>query len=94
MTTSLLSTDQLRQQIRVRLVQGRLPTAGGVYKRRRGTGQACLVCRRAIDRTDTEYETAESGRVVLTTHEACYTLWREESVSYRTAGRQTDGRRI
>src|SRR4029077_7270935 len=94
MTTSLLSTDQLRQQIRVRLAQGRLPTAGGVYKSRRGTGQACLVCRRAIDRTDTEYETPESGRVVLTAHEACYTLWREESVSYRTEGRQTDGRRI
>lgn len=94
MTTSLLSTDQLRQQIRVRLAQGRLPTAGGVYKSRRGTGQACLVCRRAIDRTDTEYETPESGRVVLTAHEACYTLWREESVSYRSEGRQTDGRRI
>jgi hypothetical protein len=94
MTTSLLSTDQLRQQIRVRLVQGRLPTAGGVYKRRRGTGQACLVCRRAIDRTDTEYETPESGRVVLIAHEACYTLWREESLSYRIEGRQTDSRRI
>jgi hypothetical protein len=94
MTTSLLSTDQLRQQIRVRLVQGRLPTAGGVYKRRRGMGRVCVVCRRAIDRTDMECETAESGRVVLTAHEVCYVLWREESLSYRIEGRQTEGRRI
>ena len=94
MTTSLLSTDQLRQQIRVRLVQGRLPTAGGTYKRQRGTGRACLVCRRAIDRTDMECETAESGRVVLTAHEACYMLWREESLSHRTEGQRTEGRRI
>jgi hypothetical protein len=94
MTTSLLSTDQLRQQIRVRLVQGRLPTAGGVYKRRRGMGRVCLVCRRAIDRTDMECETAESGRIVLTAHEACYVLWREESLAYRIEGRQTEGRRI
>jgi len=52
------------------------------------------VCRRAIDRTDMECETPESGRVVLTAHEACYVLWREESVSYRTEGRQTQSRRI
>ena len=39
MTTSLLSPEQLSQQIRVRLAQERLPGADGVYKTHRGTGR-------------------------------------------------------
>ena len=80
MTTSLLSPEQLSQQIRVRLAQERLPGANGVYKTRRGTSPPCIICRRAIEATDVAFEVADAG-AVLTAHEACYMLWREESVS-------------
>jgi hypothetical protein len=80
MTTSLLSPEQLSQQIRVRLAQERLPGANGVYKTRRGTSPPCIICRRAIEASDVAFEVADAG-VVLTAHEACYMLWREESVS-------------
>ena len=80
MTTSLLSPEQLSQQIRVRLAQERLPGANGVYKTRRGTSGSCIICRRAIEATDVAFEVADAG-VVLTAHEACYMLWREQSVS-------------
>jgi hypothetical protein len=80
MTTSLLSPEQLSQQIRVRLAQERLPGANGVYKTRRGTSPPCIICRRAIEASDVAFEVADAG-VVLTAHEACYMLWREQSVS-------------
>ena len=80
MTTSLLSPEQLSQQIRVRLAQERLPGANGVYKTRRGTSPPCIICRRGIEATDVAFEVADAG-AVLTAHEACYMLWREESVS-------------
>jgi len=80
MTTSLLSPEQLSQQIRVRLAQERLPGANGVYKTRRGTSRPCIICRRAIEATDVAFEVADAG-AVLAAHEACYMLWREQSVS-------------
>jgi hypothetical protein len=80
MSASLLSPDQLSQQIRVRLAQERLPGADGVYKTHRGMGRPCIICRRAIEATDVAFEVAGAG-AVLTAHEACYTLWREQSVS-------------
>jgi hypothetical protein len=80
MSASLLSPDQLSQQIRVRLAQERLPGADGVYKTQRGTGRPCIICRRAIEATDVACEVASAG-AVLTAHEACYMLWREQSVS-------------
>jgi hypothetical protein len=80
MTTSLLSSDQLRQQIHVRLAQGRLPIAGGVYKTHRGTGRPCVVCRRAVGAAEPQCEVDGVG-VVLIAHETCYMLWREESMS-------------
>ena len=78
MTTSSLPEAQLRQQIRVRLAQGRLAPAGGGYKTHRGTGRPCLVCRRDIGRAEVECEVARAGVVA---HETCYLLWREESVA-------------
>ena len=86
MTTSLLSVEQLRQQVRVRLAQGRLPTVGGVYKTHRGTGRPCVVCRRAVEAAEAQCEVDGVG-VVLIAHEACYTLWREESVLFLTPRR-------
>ena len=80
MTTSLLSSDQLRQQIHVRLAQGRLPIAGGVYKTDRGTGRPCIVCRRAVGAAEAQCEIDGVG-VVMIAHETCYMLWREETVS-------------
>ena len=86
MTTSLLSSEQLRQQIRIRLAQGRLPVVDGIYKTHRGTGRPCIVCRRAIERPDVEYELDDVGGALIA-HEACHRLWREESVSRRAARR-------
>jgi len=80
MTTSLLSPEQLSQQIRVRLAHERLPGADGVYKTHRGMGRPCIICRRAIETPDMAFKVAGAGDV-LTAHEGCYTLWREQSVS-------------
>jgi len=81
MTTSLLSAEQLKQQIRLRLADGRLPAIrAGIYKTHRGTGRHCLVCRHDIGPYETEYDVDGAG-VVLIAHELCYTLWREESMS-------------
>jgi len=83
MTTSSLSEEQLRQQIRVRLEQARLPVVDGVSKSHRGTGRPCIVCRRAIEPTEVERQ-VQGARVYLFAHEACYQLWREESVAARS----------
>jgi hypothetical protein len=82
MTATLLSVDQLRQQIRVRLAQGRLPLVSGGYKTRSGTGHPCAVCRRAVEAPE-----VECGAGEFTAHDACYMLWREESVARLTATR-------
>ena len=74
--------DELRRQVRARLAEGRLPAIDGVSKSNRGTGRPCIVCRRAIESTEVERELDGVG-VVLIAHEACYALWREESVSHR-----------
>jgi hypothetical protein len=74
--------DELRRQVRARLSEGRLPAIDGVSKSNRGTGRPCIVCRRAIEATEVERELDGVG-VVLIAHEACYVLWREESVSHR-----------
>jgi len=76
MTTSSLSEDQLRQQIRVRLAQGRLPVIDGVFNSHRGTNRPCIVFRRATNPAETEREVHGVG-AVLTAHEASYILWRE-----------------
>jgi hypothetical protein len=72
--------DELRRQVRARLSEGRLPAINGVSKSHRGTGRPCVVCRRAIGPTEVERE-LDGVVVVLIAHEACYALWREESVS-------------
>jgi hypothetical protein len=83
MTTSSRSEEQLRQQIRVRLEQARLPVVDGVSRSHRGTGRPCIVCRRAIEPTEVERQVQGAG-VYLFAHEACYKLWREESVAARS----------
>jgi hypothetical protein len=80
MTRSLLSSEQLKRQLRVQLAQGRLPIASGAYKARRGTGRPCIVCLGAIEPTEVEYEVDRRG-LVLVAHESCHVLWREESRS-------------
>jgi hypothetical protein len=77
-----VSDDQLRRQIRVRLSENRLPSAEGISKSHRGTGRPCVVCRRVIDATQVEREIEGAG-VFMYAHEACYKLWREESVARR-----------
>ncbi len=87
MTTSLLSEEQLRQQVRVRLAHGRLAPLGvGMYRTQRGIGRPCLVCRRDIGSSETEYHFAGVG-VTLIAHGPCYMIWYEESVSRRHENR-------
>jgi hypothetical protein len=76
--------DELRRQIRARLLEGRLILADGISKSHRGTGRPCIVCRRAIVPTEVEREIEGSG-VFLYAHEACYKVWREESVARHAA---------
>lgn len=79
--------DDLRCQIRARLSEGRLPAINGVSRSHRGTGRLCIVCRRAIEPIEVERELGAAG-VVLSAHEACYVIWRAESVAVRaSAGR-------
>src|SRR5689334_25309308 len=78
MSTSLLSEDQLKQQIRERLAQGRLAVVPGVYKTNRGNGRPRIVCRRAVEPTDVEYQVDGAGMVV-NAHGSGYVLWREQS---------------
>jgi hypothetical protein len=85
---SAVTDDDLRQQIRARLSEGRLPAVNGVSKSHRGTSRPCIVCRRAIDPTEVERQIEGVG-VFVYAHEACYKLWREESVALRAIGNRT-----
>lgn len=78
----MISDDQVRQQIRVRLSENRLPFADGISRSHRGTGRPCVVCRRVIDSTQVEREVEGAG-VFTYAHEQCYKVWREESVALR-----------
>lgn len=69
-----------RQQVRARLSEGLLPFANGISRSHRGTGHPCVVCHRAIEPTEVERE-VQGPAVFLLAHEACYKLWREESVA-------------
>jgi len=74
------SENELRRQIRTRLSEARLPAVDGVWKPHPGTGRPCIVCRRPIEPIQVERQVDGVG-IVLIAHEACYTLWREESVA-------------
>ncbi len=80
--------QELRQQIHARLSEGHLGSVdGGVSKSHQGTGGPCVVCRRSIEPAEVEREVEGAG-VCLHAHEACYKLWREESVACRAGGRE------
>ena len=79
MTASVLSEEELKQQIRVRLALGRLPVANGGYATHRGTGRPCIVCRRAIESPGIECEVEAPG-IALHAHVLCHHLWREASL--------------
>jgi len=85
---SAATDDELRQQIRARLSEARLPAVGGVSRSSRGTGHPCIVCRRAIEPTEVERQVSGHG-VFLYAHEGCYGLWREESVVFRATRDRT-----
>lgn len=88
----LIGEPELKRQIHARLSEGRLGSiAGSVSKSQRGTGRPCVVCRRTIGPAEVERE-VESAGVCLHAHEACYRLWREESVACRAAAGPERGR--
>ena len=76
--------DELRRQIRARLSEARLPAVDGVSNPHPGTGRPCIVCRRAIEPVERQLD---GVGIVLIAHEACYTLWREESALFLTPRR-------
>jgi hypothetical protein len=86
---SAASDGELRQQMRARLSEARLPPVNGVSRSSRGTGRPCIVCRRAIEPIEVERQVEGVG-VFLYAHEACYKLWREESVAGRVAKKRTE----
>ena len=71
--------EPLRQSIRERLADGRLPSASGVSTARRGTGRPCNVCGKAITPDTPEHEVEGRGDTYALAHPDCYKLWREES---------------
>lgn len=85
---SAATDDELRGQIRARLSEARLPAVDGVSRSSRGTGRPCVVCGRAIEPTEVERQAGGLG-VFLYAHEACYKLWREESVVFRATKDRT-----
>ncbi len=80
--TTLLTEDQLKQQIRIRLTQRRLPAASGAYISHRGTGRPCIVCRREIELAEIECEVEAAG-ITCQAHVTCHHLWREASLGVR-----------
>jgi ribosomal protein L24E len=71
--------EPLRQSIRERLADGRLPIASGVSTVRQGTGRPCNVCGKAITPGTPEHEVEGRGDTYALAHPDCYKLWREES---------------
>jgi len=80
------SDDRLRQEVRARLTDRRLPLLPGISKSHRGTGRPCIVCRRPIEAAAVEREVTGID-VVLIAHEPCYKIWREESDAHRKGAR-------
>lgn len=73
------SSDALRQSVRERLADRRLPLAGSVSVARRGTGRACDVCGAPITRDSVEHEVEHAEESHGFAHEECYRIWRDES---------------
>jgi hypothetical protein len=70
--------EELRRYLRVRLSDGRLFAARGIYTVRQGTGRPCNVCERAIAATTMEHQVIGPDVFGLA-HKECYTIGREES---------------
>jgi hypothetical protein len=85
--TTLLSEEQLKQQIRVRVIQGRLPLANGAYTTQRGTGRPCIVCRREIDSSQIGCQVEGPG-ISLQAHMTCHHLWQEVSLNVGSESRR------
>src|SRR5262245_51536750 len=51
--------DELRRSVRERLADGRLIRASNMSVTRRGSGRACVICSRTIERSEIEREVEE-----------------------------------
>ncbi len=72
-------SESLRQSVRERLADGRLPLAGSISVARRGTGRRCDVCGTPITRDTVEREVEHAADGHGLAHDECYRTWREES---------------
>jgi hypothetical protein len=71
------SDDNLRPEVRARLVSGALfPTGRRVFAGK-GTGKPCIVCGRSIAPSEIEHEII--GPTTVWAHWDCYSIWRQES---------------
>jgi hypothetical protein len=73
----------LRQRIRESLAAGLLPLSRLGSMVRRGSGRACFICQEVIVPSDLEREVqiGPNGDRPVMVHEACYVLWRVESMT-------------
>jgi hypothetical protein len=83
-----LGRDDLRQRIRARLAEGRLPMPGAEMWVGPGSDRQCAICAATIARTHVEYE-IPSGDDWLCVHLACFTLWKSEAVALRLGRART-----
>jgi hypothetical protein len=93
MTQSTRGDDDptaLRQRVRAALGAGLLPLGRLTSVVRRGSGGPCLVCGRAIEPNELEYEVQLDDQRRLRAvfvHEPCYRVWRVETTALaRKAG--------
>lgn len=79
---------QLRRSIRERLRAELLPLLRVGYVVRRASGRPCLICQKANEPPEIEYEVrlhANEGSTAAV-HESCYVLWRVESMAVVSRG--------
>ena len=82
MTEQTFDEDALREVVRRRVAQGRLPCKRQDHTwAGRGTGLDCMVCDLPITSLQVEYElqfSADTGTVVVRMHRHCLAAWEFE----------------
>jgi hypothetical protein len=73
----------VRAIVRVLLASGALwPIRGSIQWAGYGSGKACCVCGKPINRSQIEYEADDGSRRLPACHFACFVVWHEESRTF------------